>query len=225
MDVPASMNGHHFQAPSAVGQSLPPACAAELSEDGEMFDSYDDDNLSSPSRIRTPPKPLKQVADLNRDDDGDSEGGDGDHTEVSWLRTIRTAQHRVRLIPSFLIDRIQVADPNSVSPSPPSLPKSPIHTADDFTTSSTAVTPGGKRHPLKMCVELFFLCYRSSADRVPSYSRTSDLCHGDCRRYSPSASILHSKYRLYRNKASIIVLRREIGKGLIPSYLAATWPD
>ena len=39
MDVPASMNGRRFQAPPAVGQSLPPACAAELSEDGEIFDS------------------------------------------------------------------------------------------------------------------------------------------------------------------------------------------
>jgi hypothetical protein len=84
MDVPASMNGRHFQVPPAVGPSLPPACAAELSEDGEIFDSYDDnDNLSSPSRIRTPPEPLKLVIDLTRDDDGDSEGGDGDHTEVS----------------------------------------------------------------------------------------------------------------------------------------------
>jgi hypothetical protein len=64
---PPSMNGRHFQAPPAVGQSLPPACAAELSEDGEIFDSYDDDNLSSPSRIRTPPEPLKRVIDLTRD--------------------------------------------------------------------------------------------------------------------------------------------------------------
>jgi hypothetical protein len=43
MDVPASMNGRRFQAPPAVGQPLPPACAAELSEDGEIFDSDDDD--------------------------------------------------------------------------------------------------------------------------------------------------------------------------------------
>jgi hypothetical protein len=46
MDVPASMNGRRFQAPPAVGQPLPPACAAELSEDGEIFDSdADDDDL------------------------------------------------------------------------------------------------------------------------------------------------------------------------------------
>jgi hypothetical protein len=34
---------------------------------------------------------VKQVVDLTCDDDGDSEGGDADHTEVSWLRTIRAA--------------------------------------------------------------------------------------------------------------------------------------
>ena len=50
------------------------------------------------------------MIDLTGDDDDDSEGDDGDHTEVSWLRTIRTARHRVRLIPPSLIDRIQVAD-------------------------------------------------------------------------------------------------------------------
>jgi hypothetical protein len=43
MDVPASINGRRFQAPPAVGQPLPPAWAAELSEDGEIFDSDDDD--------------------------------------------------------------------------------------------------------------------------------------------------------------------------------------
>jgi hypothetical protein len=67
VDVPASMNGCHFRAPPAVGRSLTPACAAELSEDGEIFDSDDDDNLSSPSRIRTPPEPLKRAIDLTRD--------------------------------------------------------------------------------------------------------------------------------------------------------------
>jgi hypothetical protein len=41
------MNGRPFQAPPAVGRSLPPACAAELSEDGDIFDSDDDDDLSS----------------------------------------------------------------------------------------------------------------------------------------------------------------------------------
>jgi hypothetical protein len=43
--MPASMNGRPFQAPPAVGQSLPPAYTAELSEDGEIFDSDDDDDL------------------------------------------------------------------------------------------------------------------------------------------------------------------------------------
>ena len=45
VDVPASMDDGRFQAPPAVGQSLPPARAAELSEDGEIFDSDDDDDL------------------------------------------------------------------------------------------------------------------------------------------------------------------------------------
>jgi hypothetical protein len=43
MDVPASMNGHRFQAPPVVGQSFLSACATELLEDGEIFDSDDDD--------------------------------------------------------------------------------------------------------------------------------------------------------------------------------------
>jgi len=42
-DVSASMNGRPFQAPPAVGRSLPPARAAELSEDRDIFDSDDDD--------------------------------------------------------------------------------------------------------------------------------------------------------------------------------------
>jgi hypothetical protein len=44
MDVPASMNGRHFQAPPAVGQPSSSACTAELSEYGEIFDSRDDDD-------------------------------------------------------------------------------------------------------------------------------------------------------------------------------------
>jgi hypothetical protein len=91
MDLPASINGRPFQAPRAVDELLLSACAADLSEEGEIFDSDDDDTLSSPSRIRAPPEPSKRVVDLTRDDDGDSEGGDGDYTEVSWHRTTRTA--------------------------------------------------------------------------------------------------------------------------------------
>ena len=51
----------------------------------------------------------KRVIDLTGDDDDDREGGDGDFTEVSWLRSTRTARHLVRLIPPSLIDRIRVA--------------------------------------------------------------------------------------------------------------------
>jgi hypothetical protein len=109
MDLPASINGRPFQAPRAVDELLLSACAADLSKEREIFDSDDDDTLSSPSRIRAPPEPSKQV-DLTRDDDGDNEGGDSDYTEVSWHRTTRTTQHRVRLIPPSLTDRIQVTN-------------------------------------------------------------------------------------------------------------------
>jgi hypothetical protein len=40
----SAMDGGRFQAPPAVGQPLPPACAAELLKDGEIFDSDDDDD-------------------------------------------------------------------------------------------------------------------------------------------------------------------------------------
>jgi hypothetical protein len=71
MDVPASMDGRGFQAPPAVGQPLPPACAAELSEDGEILssddDDDDDDDLPSFKKILAQ---SKQVIDLTHDNDG-----------------------------------------------------------------------------------------------------------------------------------------------------------
>src|SRR3954451_19361910 len=82
MDVPA---------PPAVGQPLPPACSAELSEDGEIFDSGDDNNdLHSVRQILASPKRVIEVIDLACDDDGDSEGDDGNPIELSWLRYART---------------------------------------------------------------------------------------------------------------------------------------
>jgi len=101
------MNGHRFQAPPAVGQLLPSARTADLSEDGETLDS-DDDGLPSVKQILASSKRAKRVIDLTGDYDDDGEGGDGDFTEVSWLRTTRTARYLVRLIPPF-IDRIRVA--------------------------------------------------------------------------------------------------------------------
>ena len=80
MDLLALMNGRGFQALPVIGQSLSPACTAELSENGEIFDSEDDDDVPSISQIQDPPK---QVIDLTRDDDGDCEDDDADHTEVS----------------------------------------------------------------------------------------------------------------------------------------------
>jgi uncharacterized protein involved in exopolysaccharide biosynthesis len=68
-------------------------------KDREIFNSDDDDNdLPSVKQILASSKRLKQVIDLTGDDDDDGEDGDGDFTEVSWLRTTRTARHLVRLI-------------------------------------------------------------------------------------------------------------------------------
>jgi hypothetical protein len=140
MDVSASINGRRFQTPPAVDQPLPPACAAELSEDGEIFDSDDDDDDDLPSvrQILASSKRAIEVIDLTCDDDGDSEGDNGSHTKVSWLRYTRTARHRVTLTSTPLTDRF---------PPRSSLPNSLAHIADDLTTSSTVATPGKKKHP------------------------------------------------------------------------------
>jgi hypothetical protein len=107
-DLSAPMNGRRFQAPPAVGQLLPSARTADLPEDGEPLDS-DDDGLPSVKQILAFSKRAKRVIDLIGDDDDEGEDGDGDFTEVSWLRTTRTARHLVRLIPPSLIDRIRIA--------------------------------------------------------------------------------------------------------------------
>jgi len=75
------MNSRRFQTPPVVGQPLPLACAAELSEDGEIFDS-DDDDLPSVRQILASLKRVIEVIDLTCNDDGDSEDN-GNHTEVS----------------------------------------------------------------------------------------------------------------------------------------------
>jgi hypothetical protein len=61
------------------------ACAVELSGDGEIFDSDDDSDLPSVRQILDSPKQVTKVIDLTRDNDSNSEGDDGNHTEVSWL--------------------------------------------------------------------------------------------------------------------------------------------
>jgi hypothetical protein len=59
------MNGRRFQAPPAVGQLLPPARTADLSEDGETLDSDDDDDdLPSVKQILASSKRAKRVVDL-----------------------------------------------------------------------------------------------------------------------------------------------------------------
>jgi hypothetical protein len=69
-------------------------------------------------QILASPKRVIEAINLTYDDDGDSEGGDGNHTEVSWLRYTRTAQHRVTLTSPSLTDRFPVADQ---LPSPPTV--------------------------------------------------------------------------------------------------------
>jgi hypothetical protein len=96
MDLLAPLNGRGFQAPPAVGQSLPPAYMAQLSEDVEIFDSEndddgddddDDDDMPSVKQILASSKRTKWVVDLTGDDDDDRDGDDGDFTKVSWLGT------------------------------------------------------------------------------------------------------------------------------------------
>jgi hypothetical protein len=153
MDVPASTDDRRFQAPPAVDQLLLPAYAAELSEDGEIFDSDDDDDddddddLPSVRQILASPRRVIEMIDLTCDDDGDVEGDSGSHTEVSWLRYTPTARHRVTLTPTLLNRPFPGRRPTSFPPPPPSLPNSSAHTADGLTTSSTTATPGKKKHP------------------------------------------------------------------------------
>jgi hypothetical protein len=110
INLSAPLNGRGFQAAPAVGQSLLPAYIAQLSEDGETFNSEnDDDDLPFVKQILASLKRAKWVVNLTSDDDDDREGDDSDFTKVSWLRTTRTARHLIRLIPPS-IDRIQVAD-------------------------------------------------------------------------------------------------------------------
>ena len=63
------MNSDRFQAPPAIGQSLPPARAAELSEDGEIFDFDADDELHAVRQILALPKRVSEVVDLICADD------------------------------------------------------------------------------------------------------------------------------------------------------------
>jgi hypothetical protein len=100
--VPALINGRRFQASSAVGQSLSPIYAAELSENGEIFDSDDDDDdglndLLFVKQILAFPKRAIKVIDLTYDDNSDNKSDDGNHIKVNWLRYTRIAQHRVTL--------------------------------------------------------------------------------------------------------------------------------
>jgi hypothetical protein len=69
MDVPASLNGRHFQATPAVSPLLPSAYAADLLEEEESFDS--DDDVPSIRQALACSKRVIEVIDLTRDDDSD----------------------------------------------------------------------------------------------------------------------------------------------------------
>jgi hypothetical protein len=62
------MNGRRFQAPPTVGQLLPSARTANLSEDGETLnsddDADDDDDLPSVKQILASLKRARRVIDL-----------------------------------------------------------------------------------------------------------------------------------------------------------------
>jgi hypothetical protein len=76
------MNGRRFQAPLIVGQSLPSARMADLSEDGEILD-FEDDGLPSVKQILASLKRAKRMIDLTGDDDDDREGGNDSFIEIS----------------------------------------------------------------------------------------------------------------------------------------------
>ena len=90
---------------------------ADLLEDREIFDSSgdnggddnDNDNPSSLKQILVFSKRQSGWFLIGHDND-DREGNDSDFTELSWLRTTRTARYFVMLFPPYLVDRIQVAN-------------------------------------------------------------------------------------------------------------------
>jgi hypothetical protein len=90
--VPTSIDGGLFRASPAVSQPLSSTRAAELSKDGEIFNSDDDDDDDLPTlkQILSSPKQVIKMINLICDGDNNSEG-DGNYTEVSWLRYARTA--------------------------------------------------------------------------------------------------------------------------------------
>ena len=87
--------------------------AAELSEDREIFNSDNDDDLPSVRQILASPK---RVINLTYDDNSDSEEDDGNHIEINWLRYTRTAQHRVTLNFTLLNRRLPGRRPTPFTP-------------------------------------------------------------------------------------------------------------
>jgi len=121
------------------------------------------------------------VVDLTCDDDGDSEGGDADHTEAA-----------------------SGSPTNSVPLPPSSLPKSPASIADDLTTSSAAATLGQKspwinvpkwslypkRHSGKSLDNLTVDTLHAGTDNLGSPSNESESAPKDSR--TPVTELLES---------------------------------
>jgi len=99
------MNGRQFQPSASYSRPLARPTSRRMEKPWIPTTTV----CPSVKQILASSKRAKRLIDLTGDDDNDGEGGDGDFTEVSWLRTTRTARHLVRLIPSSLIDRIRVA--------------------------------------------------------------------------------------------------------------------
>ena len=72
------MNNRRFEVSLGVSKLLPSAHVTDLSKDGKIFDSADDDGLPSSRQILASPKPLKQAVGVTCDDDDDNEDDKGD---------------------------------------------------------------------------------------------------------------------------------------------------
>jgi hypothetical protein len=91
--VLTSINDRGFQASPAVGQPLLFICAAELSENGEIFnfdDDADNNDLLSVKQILASLKRATKVINLIYDDNNDNKSDDNNYIEVRYFKYTRT---------------------------------------------------------------------------------------------------------------------------------------
>ena len=170
-------------------------------------------------------KRAKRVINLTSDNDDDGEGGDGDFTEVSWLRTTRTARYLVRLILSSFIERIRVAGQLH----------SPYTALSDKVTRTASgdrigVSPPHKWQPTTAKRLGMFSLFRISSRHIPSINRlfhqgpaltaccatSAPCCQSPILRPSHSPWLQHSSPQ-NRKKSSIEILST---KSLIATMIA-----